>query len=28
LRTALRLDDGRPLAGIDLPVLTVVRTGD
>jgi endonuclease VIII len=28
LRIALRLDDGRTLAGIDLPVLTVVRTGD
>jgi endonuclease-8 len=28
LRIALRLDDGRTLAGIDLPVLTLVRTGD
>jgi hypothetical protein len=28
LRIALRLDDGRTLAGIDLPVLTVVCTGD
>ena len=28
LRIALRLDDDRTLAGIDLPVLTLVRTGD
>jgi endonuclease-8 len=28
LRIALRLDDGRTLAGIDLPVLTLVRTRD
>jgi endonuclease-8 len=28
LRIGLRLDDGRMLAGIDLPVLTVVRTCD
>jgi endonuclease VIII len=28
LRIALGLDDGRTLAGIDLPVLTVVRTRD
>jgi endonuclease-8 len=28
LRIALRLDDARTLAGIDLPVLTLVRTDD
>jgi endonuclease VIII len=28
LRVALRLQDGRTLAGIDLPVLTILRTGD